>query len=100
MFETCVTKGESDRKRQTETDLGSGFWPLYCIFQWRLHIPENRPHDWIDGGRMRVGTTIVGLNYLVDQMVGVELSRVKDYVCVAFPSSDKGPAVTSRVDQT
>lgn len=80
------------RQKETETDSESAFWPLYCIFQWRLHIPENRPHDWRDGGgHMRVGAVIVGLNYLVDQMGRGELSRVKEYVCAAFPSSVKRP---------
>lgn len=48
--------------KETEADSGSGFWPLFCIFQWRLHIPETRPHDWRDGGCVRVGASIAGLN--------------------------------------
>lgn len=61
-------EAETGRNGQTETDC-----PPYCIFQWRLHIPEIRPHDWRDGGVggcLRVGATIVGLNYLVEPTGG------------------------------
>lgn len=79
---------ERDKQRQTR-DLAFGLCTVYssggCTFLKTDHMT-----GWM-GGRTRVGATIVGLNYLVDQMVGVELSRVKNYVCVAFPSSEKRP---------
>lgn len=93
MSETCVTEGDWEKERDKQTDLGSGFWPLYCIFQWRLHIPETRPHDWRDGG-CGGGSNYcwAKLNRRSDWGVGgVELRRVADYLCVAFPSSDKRP---------
>lgn len=91
VFETCVTEGERRSKRQTETDSGSGFWPLYCIFQWRLHIPETRPHDWRDGGACESERNHCWAKLNRRSDGGVEPSTVTDYLCVAFPSSEKRP---------
>lgn len=49
VFETCEFRRKR-RERDKHRDLG--FWPLYCIFQWRLHIPETTPQDGGMGGVM------------------------------------------------
>lgn len=93
-FQMCLTVRDRDRKRQRQTqNLAFGLCTVYssggCTFLKTDHMTGE-----MGGRQMRVGAVIVGLNYLVDQMVGVggwglELSRVKEYVCVAFPSSVK-----------
>lgn len=58
--------GDRDKQKQTH-DLA--FWLGRCIFQWRLHIPESRPHDCRDQGGVREREQpLLGWNHRLDLM--------------------------------